>query len=116
MGSIGGGGPATGSASALIPAADVGLGEEGSAATLSPGAIQVCESRNGEQVGTVCYRKCADLTQGTHPIRTTAFTCCRVHPCSPFNSEMSFDFSEKIDASCAADEEDHLDLPTLALQ
>merc|ERR1719350_411661 len=37
----------------------------------------------------LCYKKCADLTDGKFPVRTTAFSCCMEEPCSFFNSKFS---------------------------
>lgn len=37
----------------------------------------------------LCYQKCASLTQGRYPIRTTAFSCCMREPCSFFNSKFT---------------------------
>eukprot|EP00913_Durusdinium_trenchii_P001492 g1380.t1 len=40
-----------------------------------------------------CYKKCADLTGGYYPIRTSAFSCCASEPCTFFNSKtLGFDF------------------------
>lgn len=33
----------------------------------------------------LCYASCSRLTKGTHPIRSAACTCCKVHPCSGAN-------------------------------
>lgn len=41
---------------------------------------------NEEELGGMCYQRCQDLTGGTHPIRTTAFSCCKAEPCNAFNS------------------------------
>lgn len=35
----------------------------------------------------LCYKKCALLTEGAFPIRTTAWWCCQAQPCSFFNSK-----------------------------
>lgn len=37
----------------------------------------------------LCYKKCAVLTGGAYPIRTTAFACCQEEPCSFFNSKFT---------------------------
>lgn len=42
-----------------------------------------------ESLGGLCYKKCKDLTKGTHPIRTTAWSCCMEEPCSYFNSKFT---------------------------
>jgi len=39
-----------------------------------------------EEFGGMCYQRCQDLTGGAHPIRTSAFSCCKGHPCNAFNS------------------------------
>eukprot|EP00435_Cladocopium_sp_Y103_P002794 s284_g1.t1 len=46
-----------------------------------------CPSDEEESEGT-CYKKCADLTGGYYPIRTSAFSCCAAEPCSFFNSKI----------------------------
>jgi len=33
-----------------------------------------------------CFKKCADLTGGSHPIRTSAFSCCTAKPCTLANT------------------------------
>lgn len=44
---------------------------------------------NEEMFGNLCYQRCHDLTQGQHPIRSTAFSCCKQEPCNAFNSVFS---------------------------
>jgi hypothetical protein len=39
-----------------------------------------------EHSGGLCFKKCSDLTGGTHPIRTSAFSCCRSKPCGFSNT------------------------------
>lgn len=39
-----------------------------------------------ENSGGLCFKKCSDLTGGTHPIRTSAFSCCRSQPCGFSNT------------------------------
>jgi len=39
-----------------------------------------------EHSGGLCLKKCSDLTGGTHPIRTSAFSCCRSKPCGFSNT------------------------------
>jgi len=34
----------------------------------------------------LCYAKCSLLTQGSHPIRVTSFSCCVSHPCDFSNT------------------------------
>jgi len=38
----------------------------------------------------LCYKKCNVLTNGQAPIRTSSWTCCEGHPCTPFNQHGSF--------------------------
>lgn len=38
---------------------------------------------NEELFGGLCYLKCSLLTNGTHPVRSSGWTCCRELPC-PF--------------------------------
>mmetsp|Transcript_41750 Transcript_41750/g.108131 ORF Transcript_41750/g.108131 Transcript_41750/m.108131 type:complete len:451 (+) Transcript_41750:86-1438(+) len=40
-----------------------------------------------ELYGGLCYRKCALLTYGENPIRTSSWTCCRSHPCGLTNQK-----------------------------
>jgi len=35
----------------------------------------------------LCFKKCSDLTGGTHPIRTSAFSCCASKPCGFSNTK-----------------------------
>jgi len=39
--------------------------------------------------GGVCYKKCALLTGGVYPIRTSAYSCCKSNPCKLFGNEMT---------------------------
>eukprot|EP00931_Biecheleriopsis_adriatica_P093354 TRINITY_DN670_c0_g1_i4.p1 TRINITY_DN670_c0_g1~~TRINITY_DN670_c0_g1_i4.p1 ORF type:complete len:401 (+),score=92.56 TRINITY_DN670_c0_g1_i4:68-1270(+) len=39
-----------------------------------------------EMVANVCYKKCALLTGGSHPIRTSPFSCCAQEPCGLSNT------------------------------
>jgi len=41
---------------------------------------------NEEVFAGLCYQKCSLLTKGSHPVRTTAFSCCAQEPCNAFNS------------------------------
>eukprot|EP00930_Biecheleria_cincta_P034795 TRINITY_DN23997_c0_g1_i1.p1 TRINITY_DN23997_c0_g1~~TRINITY_DN23997_c0_g1_i1.p1 ORF type:complete len:437 (-),score=39.31 TRINITY_DN23997_c0_g1_i1:46-1317(-) len=41
----------------------------------------VCDDSE-ELYGGLCYKKCSLLTQGSHPIRTSSWTCCQQHPCT----------------------------------
>lgn len=61
----------------------------------SPGSTCAADE---EESGNLCYKKCAELTQGTHPIRTSAFTCCRSHPCR-FNQRISMKICGGFDVS-----------------
>lgn len=38
----------------------------------------------------LCYKKCSLLTGGDHPIRTSAFSCCRESPCGVTNQVVKF--------------------------
>lgn len=42
-----------------------------------------------ESFGGLCYKRCSAITNGSHPIRTTAWSCCRQQPCSFFNSRFT---------------------------
>mmetsp|Transcript_70035 Transcript_70035/g.154373 ORF Transcript_70035/g.154373 Transcript_70035/m.154373 type:complete len:411 (+) Transcript_70035:62-1294(+) len=55
-----------------------------------------CPSDEEESDGT-CYKKCADLTGGYYPIRTSAFSCCAAEPCSFFNSKIHVGFCSGFD-------------------
>lgn len=55
-----------------------------------------CPSDEEESEGT-CYKKCADLTGGYYPIRTSAFSCCAAEPCSFFNSKIHVGFCSGFD-------------------
>mmetsp|Transcript_100949 Transcript_100949/g.254367 ORF Transcript_100949/g.254367 Transcript_100949/m.254367 type:complete len:518 (+) Transcript_100949:64-1617(+) len=44
----------------------------------------VCDTRE-ELFGGLCYKTCALLTEGQATIRTSSWTCCKGHPCTPFN-------------------------------
>lgn len=57
-----------------------------------------------EMIMQVCYKKCRDLTGGSHPIRTTPFTCCAAKPCSVGNTWSHFGFCSGFDV--AGDAED----------
>jgi len=43
-----------------------------------------------EPIAGTCYKKCADLTGGSHPIRTSPFSCCAAEPCSISNTWTHF--------------------------
>lgn len=57
-----------------------------------------------EMVMGVCYKKCTDLTGGSHPIRTSPFTCCASKPCSLGNTWSHVGFCSGFDV--AGDAED----------
>lgn len=40
-----------------------------------------------ELYGGLCYKQCSVLTHGANPIRTSSWTCCESHPCTPFNQK-----------------------------
>merc|ERR1712107_307734 len=44
---------------------------------------------NEELYGGLCYGKCAVLTNGEAPIRTSSWTCCESHPCGLVNQRGS---------------------------
>eukprot|EP00931_Biecheleriopsis_adriatica_P093926 TRINITY_DN67643_c0_g1_i1.p1 TRINITY_DN67643_c0_g1~~TRINITY_DN67643_c0_g1_i1.p1 ORF type:complete len:469 (-),score=49.80 TRINITY_DN67643_c0_g1_i1:99-1505(-) len=44
----------------------------------------VCDDYE-ELYGGLCYKKCSILTDGTHPIRTSSWSCCEKHPCGVSN-------------------------------
>jgi len=46
----------------------------------------LCADDEEEHLG-MCYQKCAAMTNGEFPIRTTAWSCCMERPCSFFNSK-----------------------------
>lgn len=39
-----------------------------------------------ESNGGLCFKKCSDLTGGTHPIRSSSFSCCAAKPCGFSNT------------------------------
>lgn len=53
----------------------------------------VCDT-NEELFGGLCYKKCSLLTTGEAPIRTSAWTCCASHPCTPFNEHGKVGFAK----------------------
>ncbi|CAE7266930.1 unnamed protein product [Symbiodinium pilosum] len=55
-----------------------------------------------EKFEGVCYKKCSILTDGTHNIRTTAFTCCaaeKIEDCGFNNQEMKMSICDGFDVS-----------------
>jgi len=70
----------------------------------------------------LCYKKCSLLT-GDHPIRTSAYSCCREHPCTLLNQRISLKMCSGFDVAgesegrgcphrrgaCYVDEEMHAD-------
>eukprot|EP00933_Yihiella_yeosuensis_P063441 TRINITY_DN66592_c0_g1_i1.p1 TRINITY_DN66592_c0_g1~~TRINITY_DN66592_c0_g1_i1.p1 ORF type:complete len:263 (-),score=50.06 TRINITY_DN66592_c0_g1_i1:283-1071(-) len=38
----------------------------------------------------LCYAKCSLLTGGSHPVRTSSFSCCKSHPCEVWNTKVNF--------------------------
>lgn len=70
----------------------------------------------------LCYKKCS-LLLPDHPIRTSAFSCCKGYPCTLFNQKVKFRICSGFDVSgdsqgngcphqkgsCYVDEEMHLD-------
>jgi len=60
-----------------------------------------CE-HNEELYATLCYKKCSLLTDGTHPVRQTAFSCCASAECGVMGQQsagfvpcMGYDVSGK---------------------
>jgi len=49
--------------------------------------------------GGTCFKKCATLTGGTHPIRTSPFSCCAARPCSIANSQVHMNFCGGFDVA-----------------
>jgi len=83
-----------------------------------------CED-DEEEHASLCYKKCALITDGTYPFRGTAFSCCRKKPCTLMNShfQMStpcsgYDIAgdkagngcPHARGACYADEEYHIDM------
>lgn len=84
-----------------------------------------CED-DEEEHGSLCYKKCALLTDGDYPIRSTAFSCCKKKPCTLANTHFTspVNLCQGLDVSgdtmnnacpherggCLADEEVHLDI------
>lgn len=64
--------PATTTRNPLLPAEDIH-------------DHNVCDS-NEELYATLCYQKCAALTKGSHPVRTSSWTCCEREPCTLGNT------------------------------
>jgi len=55
-----------------------------------------------EKFEGICYKKCSILTQGTHKIRTTAFTCCsadKIEECGFSNQEVKMSICGGFDVS-----------------
>lgn len=51
------------------------------------------------QTGGTCYKKCADLTGGTYPVRSSAFSCCKAEPCGIGNSMIHLSFCGGFDVA-----------------
>lgn len=47
----------------------------------------------------LCYKKCSLLTNGTHPVRSTAMSCCRAKPCGFTNTKISVGMCAGFDVS-----------------
>merc|ERR1719210_3160615 len=47
----------------------------------------------------LCYKKCSLLTGGEFPIRTSAFTCCKKHPCKWHNTRHDFGLCSGFDVA-----------------
>ncbi|CAE7244542.1 unnamed protein product [Symbiodinium sp. CCMP2456] len=55
-----------------------------------------------EKFEGICYKKCSILTDGTHNIRTTAFTCCaaeKIEECGFNNQEMKIALCDGFDVA-----------------
>lgn len=55
-----------------------------------------------EKFEGICYKKCSILTQGTHKIRTTAFTCCaadKIEDCGFSNQQLKMSICGGFDVS-----------------
>mmetsp|Transcript_47742 Transcript_47742/g.128813 ORF Transcript_47742/g.128813 Transcript_47742/m.128813 type:complete len:241 (+) Transcript_47742:3-725(+) len=80
-----------------------------------------CPDDEEEHAG-LCYKKCSLLT-GDHPIRTSAFSCCKEAPCTLLNQKVKFRICSGFDVAgdsqgggcphgrgaCYVDEELHAD-------
>jgi len=81
------------SAAAAAPAPAAGIGgsttDNPARSPLAPkeavGDGNACQDDEEMDSGT-CYKKCSDLTGGSHPIRTSAFSCCASKPCTFSNT------------------------------
>jgi len=51
------------------------------------------------KTGGTCFKKCSDLTGGTHPIRSSAFSCCKSEPCGVGNSKIHLSFCGGFDVA-----------------
>lgn len=51
------------------------------------------------KTGGTCFKKCAELTGGTHPVRSSAFSCCKAEPCSIGNSKIHLSFCGGFDVA-----------------
>jgi len=67
-----------------------GVGEENAAAPITA----VANTTDGnpcmddeEYFNNLCYKKCSILTQGSNPVRTSAWTCCEKKPCGFSNTK-----------------------------
>lgn len=49
--------------------------------------------------GGTCFKKCADLTGGAFPVRSTAFSCCKSKPCGIGNSKIHLNFCGGFDVA-----------------
>lgn len=67
---------------------DMLAGGDGAGLPLAPMASMhdgnVCGD-DEELMQGLCYKKCSTLTYGEYPVRTSAWTCCKKHPCTLLN-------------------------------
>jgi len=54
-----------------------------------------------EELGGLCYERCAVITGGVFPLRTSSWSCCQAQPCTFFNSKFTSPLSlcEGLDVS-----------------
>jgi len=51
------------------------------------------------KTGGTCFKKCADLTGGIYPVRSSAFSCCKEEPCGIGNSRIHLSFCGGFDVA-----------------
>lgn len=69
---------------------DLLAGGDGAGIPLAPRASMhdgnICGD-DEEIMNELCYKKCGTLTFGEYPVRTSAWTCCKRHPCTYANTK-----------------------------